>query len=220
MKTLIVSVPILFLLLSSLSAQQGLQAMECNTDSLVINTGWDHAADTTEIWHDFDSRWRLVRMDIDPQPTSIETGQGSIVPFRCMVPLGDSRWINGSRELQETPQGTWIYERVVCVESVPEEITLFCELLANSETLISFNGVELGRTERNGADHVRPLYLEADLTPYVRGGKNTLQVEVRSFEGSFAGFDLLGSVVATQRNGSQGISCDGCGEVVPDQEKW
>ncbi|MGE3799843.1 MAG: hypothetical protein AB7H80_02370 [Candidatus Kapaibacterium sp.] len=214
MKRTIHSTAILLLLtLSSLLAQE--RESNCTTDSLIISTGWDRATDTSEVWRDADAYWRVIRIDVNPKPTSIETGQAAIVPYQCMIPLGESRWINGSSELLETADGTWTYQTIVCADEIPVKASLRCDLLASTETAIFFNGIELARTGQNGADHRLPFHVEADLTPYIKAGENLLTVEVTGFDQSFVGFDLLGSITARSQGEKKTFSCDRCGQVIP-----
>ena len=209
-----------FILLSTLSIHGEEVPKEniCRTDSLVITTGWDRTVDTSEIWNHADPHWRVVDIEVDPMPTSLETGQAEIVPYARMVPIGGSRWINGSSEINYTAKGVWAYETIVCTERLAKEVVFVCDLLAATETTILFNGVELGRTGPNGADHRIPYHLEADLTPYITTGHNKLRVEVNGLEESFMGFDLVGYVRAASEGEGKVFSCDGCGQIVPATE--
>ncbi len=191
----------------------------CLTDSLVVSTGWDREADTSEIWRDADPYWRVVEIDVNPMPTSIRTAQARIVPLQCMIPLGESRWINGSSLLAETADGTWTYETVVCLDALPSAIHLVCDLLAKTETTVFFNDVELARTGPNGAGHEQPFHIEADLIPYARAGRNVLTVQVTGFDQSFVGFDLSGYITARNETEEKLFRCDGCGQTPPIEER-
>ena len=104
------TITLLFLSISLLTepllAQDADSTSNCTTDSLVISTGWNRISDTSETWHNTDPHWRIIHIDVNPKPTSLETEQATIIPFQRKIPLGESRWINRSGLFVGVKDGT------------------------------------------------------------------------------------------------------------------
>lgn len=187
----------------------------CETDSLIVSTGWDRLKDTLEIFEDEDPYWEVVKIIANPMPTSLGAWKATI-DRPAPISSGECQWIHPF-DTKIWPEGTCTFETEICLTEIAGSARLVCEVLAHSQTRVLLNGTVLGETPLNGTGRYDPLEIDADVTPYLKLGLNQLQVEVTTPEGlrGHRGLALAGYITAHSEATETPFSCDACGQVLP-----
>lgn len=188
----------------------------CETDSLIFSTGWDRVDDTLEVFDDRDSYWRITRVVANPLPPRIPPWDAAIVQHARMSD-GLCMWIAAYDRVDkpDTVNGTYTFETEFCVTEIVSEARLVCRYLVGSTSRVYLNGVPLGETPPNGVGVYDPAYIEEDVTPFLKPGINTMQVELDVPLRGTPALALTGYITAKSEETATPFSCDDCGQVVP-----
>lgn len=212
----------LLFLPSCTSAQEVDSTDNCLTDSLVISTGWNRAENRLERYSTEDYYWKVVRVNANPLPPKI-------APWPAVFSRGGDRdasnqWIRAfsPAETPDTLNGTYTFETSFCLTDIADHAFLSCRLglVSGVYTRLSLNGVWIYESPLNGIDPRERNRIEIDITPYIRPGLNSIQVETEVSEERVLGFALTGYVTARNEENEKLFSCDGCGQLPPRKNQW
>lgn len=191
----------------------------CDTDSLIVSTGWDRLKDTLEIFKDQDPYWEVVKIVANPMPTSLGEWQATI-SIPAPISSSECQWIHPF-DTKSWPSGTCTFQTEICLTEIAANGRLVCEVLAHAHARVLLNETVIGETALSGSGRYDPLQIDADVTPYLKLGLNRLQVEITTPEGESErerlrrGFALAGYITAQSEATTTPFSCDACGQVLP-----
>lgn len=205
---------------ASLHAQE--RPALCDTDSLIVSTGWDRLKDTLEIFREHDPYWEVVKIVANPTPTSLGEWEATIgIP--APISSGLCRWLYPF-DTRFWPEGTVTFGTEICLTKIAAKGRLVCEVLAHAHARVLLNDIPIGETALSGSGRYDPLQIDADVTPYLKPGMNRLQVEITTPEADSGreerrrGFALAGYITAESEETATPFSCDACGQVLPAKE--
>ena len=189
----------------------------CETDSLVISTGWDRLDDTVEVFDKTDSWWKVEHIATGSSHQRFLPIFAPIIPYVQAIPIDDSRWIGDLRPFSDSFSVEYRFSTEFCLTSIVEVAQIDCKLLSSGRIRMILNGIELqdaGREELS--DRYEPLHVKQEITTYVRPGKNVLQIEISEAAGRNS-IALSGFILAKSADDSTPFSCDECGQIVPNR---
>jgi len=165
----------------------------CATDTLRLNTGWDHATKTAAPEGSYSPFWNVVA---DPSPNTTEPRPALVVnTFGGWAgPFGRSRWIGTS---PGSATGTYAFEACFCMKEGARNPELYLQLLADDRASIYLNGTLIGQTPSSNAFLMPPTVIAMDIAKLVVPGRNCLRVEVENTGGQGMGVDIDGYIVSS-----------------------
>ena len=209
----------LLLVISGPSLLSQTRSEVCNTDSLVISTGWDRLDDTVEVFDKKDSWWRVERIAAGSTHQLFLPEHAPIIPFAHLIPIDGCRWIGDVRSYSDSVSVNYRFTTEFCLTNIVEIARLECKLLSSGRIRMLLNNVELHDASLEElADRYDPLYINQDITTYVRPGKNILHVEISEATGRNA-IALSGSITARSTEDPTPFSCDECGQILPERNE-
>lgn len=164
----------------------------CETDSLLIRTGWDFENDRLEDYGAATSYWTIVS---DPNQQTIEP-RPAITTYTYSgwrEPLPSSRWISAAGPTATVrDHGKYHFEMQFCLGKVPNELRLILDYLVDDRGTVLVNDVVVG-TSRNGYAFRDPtLYIDTNIAPFVHPGRNTITLIADNSGGVAMGVNAAG----------------------------
>lgn len=175
-----------------------------------LNTGWNENAEAIIASGQPDDDWDLI-LDAAAGPTPRDADV--VTPNPAWLTLPDSGWVSSATP-PGGPNGTYIYETCWCMDDSFTSPLLTFAIRADDQADVLLNGsIILTLPDGTFNDPTAIGISVTDPTKFFVG-LNCLTVRVQQLHGGPHGFNLAGSVTATDGR------CCGCYAVPPDAEGW
>jgi subtilisin-like proprotein convertase family protein len=195
-------------LLVTLGAASARAQDPCDTDSIILNTGYDHVGGSTLATGTSDARWSLVLDDFahtsEPRPASVIDKNGA-----WAAPDAGSQWISGYPTSVQTQNGPYVFKAVFCLGPTVDLNTSTLQFgMRGDDGCFAYLNEALVDVLPNGSAipfHTGNGFNAATLTigTYTLAsigavpGTNTLYVRVQNSGGGAMGLDVVASVSAS-----------------------
>jgi hypothetical protein len=201
---------------STIASAQGPEINPCKIDSLVLNTGWNHATGSVETEGDNSSFWEIIAESYPgllPRPATVV----SVYPGWGSMP--SSAWISGSVWRSLGVAGNLDFQACFCLNENPGTVRFSADILTDNTSQVFVNGnatpiVTLTslKSFTSPAKHV-----DVDITSMVHPGRNCIVVRVNNVSGPM-GLNLHGAVSASNPGSLMRPGCCGTSAVPVESE--
>lgn len=170
------------------------QNSKCFTDTLWVNTGWNHATTSLDPIGAQTIYWTVVS---DPSANTTEPRPASVItkhPAWCN-PLPNTQWLSSYPSANNDTNGTYIFDDTVCISPEVQKAQIHLELFADDYARVYFNGVQIGTSAPSYGflcSNKAIINVSVPITTY----NNVLRVEVLNTSSVAMGFDLSGYITA------------------------
>lgn len=170
------------------------QTDRCFTDTLRVNTGWNHATNSLSPVGSQTIYWTVVS---DPSASTTEPRPASVItkhPAWCN-PLPNSQWLSSYPSANNDTNGIYVFDDTVCISPQIQKAQVHLELFADDYARVYFNGVQIGASAPSYGflcGNKSTINVSVPITTY----KNVLRVEVWNTSSVAMGFDLAGYITA------------------------
>jgi len=197
----------------------GNKADSCSTDTLLINTGYNHSANNVYAIGSLDNYWTVVGQPATftgtlPRPANV------ISPLSGWDgPLANSQWLGAHPSAANTTNGVYTYEYKFCVRDTTGA-RLDMQMLVDDDAVVYLNGNLIGQTPPNPSNCNSPNHCNFQLpaatisttnSAFFVLGTNTLRVEVTNRWGVAMGLNISGYVTAQGISMTRQVCCDSTG---------
>lgn len=190
------------------------QSDPCKTDTLRLNTGWNHLTNSLDGVGVYSNFWKVIA---DPSPNTTEPRPAITIPtyVAWAAALPNSRWMSSYPSASNDTNGTYTFQACFCIGQNPGKVKFVGDLLADDRARVYINGTLIGSTPLTYAFVSPATHLDVDLTQYVKVGKNCIEIEVDNTGNVAMGFDLAGYVTATNNLAfDKPQCCDRSGSII------
>jgi hypothetical protein len=177
----------------------------CQTEVLLLNTGYDHGSNGVYPIGSLDDYWTIVN-DQDPS-RPVPRPANVIAPGPWAGPLSNTEWIGPNAGAEDRFIGQVTYEKCFCV-CRESELTFSLKILVDDSASVYLDGVYQGSTPNLA--FINPTSL--DFTVAVGPGRHCLDVVVNNVFVIHSGLDIQGTV---QGSGLVKYSCCGPTHIDP-----
>lgn len=179
----------------------------CDTDSLLISTGWDPYNGTLHNAGDYTTFWQVVA---DPSPNTTEPRPASVItPHSAWDgPLGTSRWISSYPSANNDTNGTYTFQTCFCVKEGARNVRLIFDILADDRARVYVNGVPVGSTPLSWAFQNPATHIDTNITGIIQPGRNCIRVEVDNTNSVAMGLNMHGRITADGIGLEKSVCCD------------
>jgi hypothetical protein len=205
----------LFALLAAIGitvAPHALEAQQnsCLTDSIMLNTGWNHATNSLGAIGTYTSYWHVIS---DPSPNTSEPRPASVILKHpaWANPQPNSQWLSAYPTNANDTNGTYTFEYCFCIGPNAKRPRLDFTLLADDSATVYLNGNYVGATTGGftTATHITDFNAQHFLP-----GKNCMRVAVHNIGSVAMGFDISGFVIADGVGLVKPNCCDSTGSII------
>ncbi|MBS1914338.1 MAG: T9SS type A sorting domain-containing protein [Bacteroidetes bacterium] len=161
----------------------------CQTDVLLLNTGYDHFNNQPYTVPASDAFWHVIT---DPAGGPVPRAADVIPSAPPWAPAQfNSQWIGGVPSPRDPSLGGTVYEKCFCVcGDRPMVYTIDLNILSDDSATVFVDGAPIGNTPQMGFGTPTPIHTIVKLTP----GVHCIEVEVDNIFPVQAGFDLVGTI--------------------------
>ncbi|MCE7933222.1 MAG: hypothetical protein DYG96_01380 [Chlorobi bacterium CHB2] len=170
------------------------QTNNCFTDTIRVNTGWNHATNSLDPVGAQTAYWTVVS---DPSASTTEPRPASVITkySSWCNPLANSQWLSSYPSASNDANGTYIFDDTLCISPEVQKAQVHLELYVDDYARVYFNGVQIGASVPSYGflcGNKATINVSVPITTY----KNVLRVEVLNTSSVAMGFDLSGYITA------------------------
>jgi hypothetical protein len=202
----------------------------CRTDTLLINTGYNHAVGavypvTTPSNISLDNYWHIRSI-----PGVPSMNQGANVRTRhpaWAVPFANSQWLSSHPFNNVSTNGEYVFEFKFCLGDTLGTPTLSGDIFVDDDATLWLNNHLIGTVPQqilacsgppNICNHQNSHPFSTSISSNFKTGTNTLTVKVTNRFAVAMGFDLRGVVTGSGAAVERMVCCDSTGMI--DGVKW
>lgn len=179
----------------------------CDTDSLRISTGWNHATSSLDPVGGLTTYW-TVESDPDagttePRPAGVITKYPS-----WANPLAGSQWISAYPTATNYLNGVYVFKTCFCVKEGAKNVRLNLQWYADDSAAIYINGSYLGSTPLHAFTTTQLSTINANLDQFIRPGKNCIEVRLINTNSIAMGLNIAGWITADGIGLERSVCCD------------
>lgn len=183
---------------------------QCLTDTIRLNTAWNHATNSLNAIGTFTPYWRVVA---DPSPNTTEPRPAAVILKHpaWANPFANSQWISAYPSSANDTNGTYTFEFCFCIGPNAKRPRLDFQLLADDSASVYLNGNFIGATT---GGYTIPSHITNANPQFFVPGKNCLRVAVHNLGNVAMGFDIAGTVAADGVGLIKPQCCDSTGSII------
>ena len=172
-----------------------LQGQSCETDSLIISTGWEPEKEGVLGVGSLTSLWQVMG---DADETTVEPRRAYVIaPHQGWgEPIGISQWISSLPSSTNNANAVHVFEMAFCAKASPQNVQLHCTILADDRARLYLNGALIASTYAGRAFLHPPLTVRTEITHLLVEGENRLRVEVDNTHKVAMGLNLSGVITS------------------------
>lgn len=187
-----------------------------STDTLIINTGYDHSAFGVYPTGMFDNSWTLSAQPAAlgqnvPRPAAVIPSY----PANWSTPMTNSRWLSAYQSPNIGVNGKFSYVDTFCLADT-RTVDLSLRVLADDSAAVYINGHLVGQTPTEpfpcsgNCNFQVPHFFSTTNLSWFNAGPNELRIDVANVYGVATGLDVSGTIVAADSVFTQNC-CDSSG---------
>ncbi|HVZ38511.1 MAG TPA: hypothetical protein VHI13_04490 [Candidatus Kapabacteria bacterium] len=165
----------------------------CHTDVLLLNTGYDHAANAIYPIGSQDNYWTVVA---DGAATRLVPRPADVIPQVAIwsTTFANSQWINGNGGPLDPLKVKVTYQKCFCVCGPDStDLTFTMNILADNDAVVFLDAAVVGTVPAPGYNTPTTLVFTTRVAP----GRHCIDVQVNNDDGGFSGLDIQGTVQGT-----------------------
>ena len=166
----------------------------CVTNTIVLNTGYDHVNNLVYPYGTADAFWRVVS-DPDAGTTEPRPATTILKHPAWWNPTPGSQWLSSYGTYSDSLNGDYIFETTFCLEQGWKQASLSVQVRADDAAGIYLNGNYVGAGDPYNSPS--PATLTAINQAWFVTGPNILRVVVTNIGAVAMGFNLTGTVSAS-----------------------
>lgn len=179
----------------------------CDTDSLLISTGWNHATNSLDPVGGLTTYWTV---ESDPDAGTTEPRPAGVINKypSWANPLPGSQWISAYPTSTNYLNGTYMFKTCFCVKEGARNVRLNMRWYADDSAAIFINGSYLGSTPLHAFTTAQVSAVSAVLDQYIKPGRNCIEVRLINTNSIAMGLNIAGWITADGIGLERSVCCD------------
>lgn len=179
----------------------------CDTDSLMISTGWNHATNSLDPVGGLTTYWTV---ESDPDAGTTEPRPAGVINKypSWANPLPGSQWISAYPTSTNYMNGTYVFKTCFCVKQDARNVRLHLQWYSDDSAAIYINGTYLGSTPLHAFTTSQLTGIDSNITRYLRPGRNCIEVRLINTNSIAMGLNIAGWISADGIGLERSACCD------------